>query len=613
MRKKGLKCFDWGSSVPRICVCYMLFCAVLILAGASGVGAQTQPPSLFFTDLTVVPNTGNTDTTFSPSGNGAYVTLYGNNFGSTQGSSTVTWNGQNCLKVLPATGPGTGWGAYTGWGTAHLWYQKIIVQVMSTCTPGTGSIVVTTPTGTSNGLSLTVNAIGSNHIYFASSSGSSSNSGTFQTPLPSYGSGTCLGGGNGNDKEVAGDICYAENGANITGTNGFASMTPLTNAGTATLPIAYGTYPGANVSVGTPTQTKGIEDCVGYSPQCNTATAQYMTLFGFGPIYGVSYAVSIQGTNNRVIATQSTCPNSPNGTETGCLSSTNNYTTFQGNEVYGTGANISGGCGKLCEQFYVGFPDSGSATNFEVGWNSSHDANGGRLLQFYNGATSATNVSIHDNLMYNNIADDGMTVDANPDAGYVNIYNNVIYNVCQAPEQGDCDCMYLQDTAGTVTTPVQVYNNSGYRCSNNNSTSYGMISAAIATMLTNNIFYATISGEPCVDENFGPSHLSGSNNIWYGCSNPPTQTTGNITTQPTFMSLTNCGSGATASCNLAPASASSPQIGAGMASWAGGTATTHDFNGLIRPSPPSIGAFEMTSGTPPTQPNPPTNLSIVVN
>jgi hypothetical protein len=590
----------------------ILFAAIVVFGGASRAGAQTPPPALFFSDLTIGPNGGNTDTTFSASGNGAYVTLYGNNFGSSQGASTVTWNGQRCLTVVPATG------GYLGWGSSHLWYQEIIVQIMSTCTPGSGNFVVTTSAGTSNGLPFTVNAIGGNHIYFASTTGSDSGgTGTFQSP---FGSGPhCDGSGDTSSVERAGDICYVENGDNITGTNGFASLTPTAYAGTATAPVALGVYPGASVTIGSNTQDKGIEDCTGYTPQCNTGANQYLVLFGFH-VRGQSYAVSIQGSNVRVVALEVQCPDSGNGTNLGCFNTIANFETVLGNEVSNTGMSLypGGTCGKLCHNMYIGY--TGAGQNFEIGWNSSHDANGGRLYQFFNGSAAGYNINFHDNMGYNNVGVDGVTIDGNPDAGYVNVYNNVIFNVCGNPdESGDCTCLYLQDTAGTTTNAVNVYNNTfGPGCSHNNSISYGMYAPLIRAKTTNNVFYATISGEPYIasscSSNGCANNLTGSNNIWYGGTGAPSQTTANITAQPTFVSLAGCSkaqgpSAGDAGCNLAPLASSSPQVKAGTSS----QASAYDINGLIRGNSPSIGAFEQTSGTAPVLPNPPTNLTVVVN
>lgn len=583
-----------GISVMKIRIWYILFLAAVGLSGA-GARAQTPPPALFFTDLTIAPNSGGE----SVSGfSGAYVTMYGDNFGTSQGTSTVTWNGQNCLRVVSPTG------AYTGWGSTHLWYQEIIVQLGAGCTPGTGNFVVTTPSGTSNGLSFTVNAIGSNHIYFVATTGSDSNTGTAASPFRTMT--RCMGSGDTSSVERAGDICYVEDGVNQTGTSGFASLTPNAYAGTPTAPLALVTYPGATSTIGSNSQDKGIEDCVGYTPQCNTPQDQYLVLAGFH-VRGLSYAVSIQGSSNRIVALEAQCPASGNGTNLGCFNTIANNETLLGNEISNVGMNLAPGgtCGKLCHNFYIGYT-GGNGFNYEVGWNSSHDANGGRLLQFYNGSAAGYNINIHDNLLYNNVGVDGMTVDADADLGYVNIYNNMIYHVCQSPDEGgSCTCMYLQNTAGSPSAYEQVYNNTMFDCSHNNSISYGMFSPLVRTNFVNNIAYAVNSGEPYIATSCSgcASNLTGSNNIWFGGTGVPSQTAGNITSNPLFV----------ANGNNFRLQSSSPAVGAGLHSWTGGSAPSHDIAGLLRPALPSIGAYELTSGPPPTKPNPPTNLTVVVN
>jgi len=70
---------------------------LLILAGVSVGWSQSPPPVIFYTDLQSGPNSGGeTQSGFS----GAYVTLYGNYFGASQGSATVTLAGASCLRVV---------------------------------------------------------------------------------------------------------------------------------------------------------------------------------------------------------------------------------------------------------------------------------------------------------------------------------------------------------------------------------------------------------------------------------------------------------------------------------------------------------------------------------
>ena len=143
---------DWKSTI--------LFSLLIILAFAAVGKALTPAPAIFFPDITSGPNSGGESvasggTTYS----GAYVTIYGNNFGATQGSGTITLNGANCLRVI-------------SWGTPWLWYQKISVQLGPSCS--SGNLTVTTSAGASNGVPF---AVRSGNIYCISAGGSDSASG----------------------------------------------------------------------------------------------------------------------------------------------------------------------------------------------------------------------------------------------------------------------------------------------------------------------------------------------------------------------------------------------------------------------------------------------------
>ena len=136
---------------------FMLLCPLPSMAA--------NAPVLFFSDLSNAPNSGGENVSgFS----GAYVTIYGNFLGAAQGTSAITWNGLDCLRVIPATG------SYTGWGMTWLWYQMIKVQIGSACVTGSGNLVVTVNGQASNGIPFTVNG---GNIYFVATTGSDSNSG----------------------------------------------------------------------------------------------------------------------------------------------------------------------------------------------------------------------------------------------------------------------------------------------------------------------------------------------------------------------------------------------------------------------------------------------------
>ena len=195
---------------------------IVLLAGATL--ALAQAPALFFTDLTSGPATG------GENGNGVYVTIYGERFGTTQGASTVTLNNSSsALRVVT-------------WGATWQNMQKIIVQVMSGAS--SGNFVVTVGGTPSNGLPFTVR---SGNIYFVATSGSDSNSGAFASPWKT------LMKARGAVK--AGDTVYAMNGVSQPGDDGSGTNAAFSNfnngaSGTASSPVAFVVYPGATATVG---------------------------------------------------------------------------------------------------------------------------------------------------------------------------------------------------------------------------------------------------------------------------------------------------------------------------------------------------------------------------
>src|SRR5579864_7804675 len=67
--------------------CMTVGMAVALLFSAVSLFAQTPQPQIFFSDLESGPSAG------GQGGNGAFVTIWGKGFGSTQGTSSVTVGG----------------------------------------------------------------------------------------------------------------------------------------------------------------------------------------------------------------------------------------------------------------------------------------------------------------------------------------------------------------------------------------------------------------------------------------------------------------------------------------------------------------------------------------
>jgi len=554
---------------------------ITLLFGSLGAYAQSVPPSIFFTDITSGPNSGGE----SVSGfSGAYVTVYGNNFGTTQGTSTITWNGQNCLRVV-------------SWGTTWLWYQKTVVQLGSSCVPGTGNFVVTVNNvassvatenfnrGTLAPSRFTVRSNG--NIYCVSTSGNDNNSGKFPSCWQTIVKGRQI---------AAGDITYVQNGVSQTATDGFAALTPNGSGTSWDNALALVAYPGATATIGSGS-TDGIMFCAGFSA-CNNGSS-YWTIAGF-VLRGANSALVVAGfngvTNSRWVGNDISCPTGDGSTA--CV--TSNYGAFTymyGNHVHNAGFTNSI---KTYHAVYL----SSNVIHNTVSWNSVHDVLGCRGIQFYStGGSAQYDIHVHDNLIYNIRCDGINFATVNADLGVVEAYNNVIYNAGSGPDPSDGQAAYncvLNGNSGTA--PVLFYNNTTYNCGARklagSSGNVGFVPGGTNIKLNNNIFDQT-SGE-AYTSNAPCSAISGSNNLWFGVGAPPCTLSKDLNVDPLLRNV--------AGANFTLASSTSPPNGAGVAISGLGL----DFDGLLRSSSPAIGAYEFTSASIGALPAPPTNLTVVV-
>lgn len=569
------------SIIKRIVVLSLL---VLILCGMGH--AQTPPPILFVTDIDSGPNSGGeTNGGFS----GAYVTLYGNFFGSSQGTSTITWNGLSCLRVVPTVG------SYNGWGSTYLWYQKLIVQIGSSCTAGTGNFVITTPAGTSNGIPFTVRA---GNIFCVSTTGNDANGGTF----PSSCWATIPKGAR---TIAAGDIVYIENGVVQTATENFNAMVWIggDGNGTAGNPKAVVGYPGALAQVGACTNA---DDSYGFRGSTfSVPNNDYWTIAEMKAC-STGRAIGSQSVNHwRIVGNELTCPFGT-GSQ-GCFEpDSGNFWAVYANNMHDTGTNT---------KFYHGFYFSTDVSHVDLGWNQVANITGCRGIQFHSspiGGSTGQNqfdILVHDNLVHDVRCDGINLATIDPSQGAVKVYNNIVYNSGQGPMPADsgCNtstpcgnfaCIYFPDFTNNGPTgsgTSQVYNNTLYNCSSigvagvgaGNTNLLGAINkgggnTSLFLNLTNNIIdqvsqtYLNSSG----GQGFG--QVAGVDNLWFGNGTPPTQTTSNLNVDPKFA---NTGT------NDFHLQAASPAIHAGT-----NTQTSFaDYSGITRPNPPSLGALEPTA------------------
>ncbi len=474
--------------------------------------AATQPPRLFYSDLTSGPNTG------GENNNGSIVTLVGKRFGTTQGTSTVT------------VGSGTV-AAYLLWSDT-----KIAVAIGAAAT--TGNIVVHTANGDSNGVPFTIRA---GNIYCVSTNGNDGNTGRFPS--------SCwLTLVHAKNTIAAGDIAYAENGVSATTLESSKAALVIASAGTSTAPNALVAYPGATVTIGSPILgNPPIRDGIR-----NTASTSSNWVIAGMVIRGIQ-ALDLSTVDGwRVVNNEMTCPNGSTvstiaGYEGfGCFT-TDLATNLQslGNYVHDTGTN----CGSGCKEYHAVYFSTDS-NHIEVGWNTivpnpSGGATAGcRALQFFSSkGKDQFDLHVHDNLIHHAICDGINLATVNPTNGPVEAFNNVIYHVGTGPAPSGTESNYTCFNVASltqirkITGTVELYNNTMYDCGARLNADSGGLSVYTKGRLRNNIV-RSINSEPYFTPNDGSCTLiSGTNNLWFGAGAPPTcsSLTANLNSDPLFV------------------------------------------------------------------------------
>jgi hypothetical protein len=516
-----------SSVLQVLSVCLALIGSVALTCQSQ---AQSQPPRIFYTDITSGPSSG------GQNGQGAFITIYGNNFGSTRGTSVVTLNGAAGVS-------------YPFWTNT-----KVTVQIGSAA--ASGNLVVKVGGASSNGVAFTVRA---GRIYFVSTSGNDSNSGSYSSPWA-----TLL---KARTQATAGDIVYALNGVQQTGADLTSASLAVSKSGTSTSPIAFIAYPNAKVTIGTTTgQTYGIR----------SASTSWIVLAGM-TVRGALTAVDLTSSYNwRIVGNDISCPNGSG--VGGCVDgSAVGGSKVYGNNVHDTGSTSSSNISQYSGLNFV------NTSSLDVGWNTVGNTRGCDAVKVRSSSQLNYGVKIHDNSVHDARCSGVVVGNMDTTKGTVKVYNNVLARTGTGPAPGGVESeAYAGVYVANSSDGVLITNNTLYDCGARKNTNSGCVLTDSSATLQDNILYGT-TGERYVA--LGSSRTpTGNNNLCYGTGSAcPSSLTASISANPLFTSIS------TGDYRL---QTGSPAIDKGVS-----TGTGLDMVGTARPKGAAydIGAYEAVS------------------
>jgi hypothetical protein len=488
-------------------------------------------PVLYFSDITSGPKTGNGDTSEGRSGqDGAIVTIWGRNLGSTRGSNVVYANGAQAASYYS-------WGNATATADLYTYHkmQMISFQVSHMAQDGAGTIYAVVNGKTSNTLPFTVRA---GNIYFATTGGNDvTGDGSWGTPwrtIPHTA-----------DYLYPGDIAYIGDGVDQITETDYSAAVNLGRDGAEGNPIALLVYPRSTSRVGGAAIDRAFW-------VWNGNTGSYATHWVLSRFTMTTAQVGIYAQSGfRVVGNYITAPNG-DGMD-GAIGGLGNNVFILGNELEHVG---SANCSKLYHAIYISGvrqddpPRAPTEANREVGWNYIHDGLSNRAINIYSEQANSAFIQrqrVHDNVIVNQRGDGIML------GYYVTgdnwVYNNLVTNAGLGPEWIDDPSYHTGIRINTghesvSQTALHIYNNTLYGNGWSGAAfpgetgsvlfDPGALSRSTTVYFSNNIIYST--GEPYLAGESAALAAGNHRNCWYGDGAAPIWDTTAINQDPDFIS-----------------------------------------------------------------------------
>jgi hypothetical protein len=454
----------------------------------------TGAPLVAYTDVSSGPNSG------GENGKGAYLSIFGKNFGSTGLGSTVTVTiGGVAVDNYRYLGPSRG----------RPDMEQITVQV--------GALGSPTP-GTALPIEVWVNGVGSNtdqtftvnpgRMLFVSQSGDDATAvpGDIAHPYRHVQNGKS----GAFDVMKAGDTIVMR-GTPLDGAALDSDPTPASAAWTDTYqgyflrfidingtaptgasgtgPLALIAYPAEDVYI-YESYASGAAGAITGVDTTSYAGGRYVTVADLRIESGGADGVvneQIMGQYWRVVNNELTAATGGSDAYNlaGAITGNGVGTFWVGNHIHDIQSATPG-------EMHGIYIDGGGATgSYEVAYNAIYDVADGSGFQVYvdgtNGSTTASNVLFHHNIVLR-IAKYGINVADGSKDGFV-YFNNIVFNTAYG-------CLRFNTT---TLSGAKFYNNTFYNCTTSGNPGYGVLTndwnfPADAYDIENNIFYATGGG-----------------------------------------------------------------------------------------------------------------------
>lgn len=511
----------------------------------------TGAPYIIYTDILSGPNAG------GENGKGAYLSIFGKNFGGTGLGSTVRVYVNN-VEVDNYR--------YLGVSRGRPDIEQITVQVgaLGNPTPGLALPIKVVVNGVASNTDKTFTVNPGRMLFVDNLNGNDATAvvGDITHPYQHVQT-SSLGGAYG--ALQPGDTIVMRTGTYTDVGYGnyffrFISKSGSAPTGAGSGPITLISYPGEQVYIVANTSMNGA---ISGANQDGFLTVADLHVEGDGTAGVVN--LQIGSDNWRVVNNELTAPGAASVVaKAGGITGNGLNSAFLGNHIH----NITGSSG---ENHGIYVDGDGS---YDIGYNNIHDVYAGYGVQAYNdgsnGSSSTNNFWVHHNLIHDINPGKSCINIADGSAAGFKVWNNICYN---ANNSG------LRFNTTTLVGCV-VYNNTFYNADISGSNSplqndWNTLSASQVS-IENNIVVSTSGPAYIGGAGFGAGVLS--HNLWYGAGSAPGGDTGGLNSDPRFVS-------AGSDFHL---QAGSPAIGAGLS--VSGVSDTYDVTALPVGAP-DMGAY----------------------